>query len=355
VVLPGPIREWAGRGRDQSFCALQAATTLATVLGPRERSGYLGVDPYSLSVPSLAVTELRPFVSALGSNQRKRTNTAERVRAGGSDIRLGDVSHSTLVLNLAPGPGWNGIVSACLKLRRQAAGGETPQEERNASIDPRRPRHAFHVEVAHASIARSRRSPGGSAITAWTVIEPRSSGSTNLGPSRPLRCDDLVNPLNLPAREPVLDVQEQPHQRLGDPDRSIGRHRRMNRVRIDDVLMDERDIVQAERIGGHLLIRLVVGGHPTSVAGTSWSKRLTSPAESFDAADAAPVEAAHCSRLGSADPEAITSRQPCPNLGSVDRATSRKSGSTRRGNTSLRLESEFPCPSGTRMGSGSQG
>ena len=32
-----------------------------------------------------------------------------------------------------------------------------------------------------------------------------------------------------------------------------------------------------------------------------------------------------------------------------------KLGSSRRGNTSLRLESEFPCPSGTRMGSGSQG
>jgi len=98
-------------------------------------------------------------------------------------------------------------------------------------------------------------------------------------PGRPLRCEDVVNPLNLPAREAVLDVQEQPHQRLGDPDRLVGRHRRMNRVRIDDVLMDERGIVEAERIGGQLLICLVVGRHPTSVAGTSRSSGSTSPAE----------------------------------------------------------------------------
>jgi hypothetical protein len=30
-------------------------------------------------------------------------------------------------------------------------------------------------------------------------------------PGRPLRCENLVNPLNLPAREPVLDVEEQPY------------------------------------------------------------------------------------------------------------------------------------------------
>jgi hypothetical protein len=75
-------------------------------------------------------------------------------------------------------------------------------------------------------------------------------------PGGPLRCEDGVNPLNLLAREPVLDVQEQPHQRLGDPDRLDGRHRRVNRVRIDDVLVDERGIVQPERVGGHLLIRV---------------------------------------------------------------------------------------------------
>ena len=84
-----------------------------------------------------------------------------------------------------------------------------------------------------------------------------------------------MNPLNLPAREPVLDVHQKPNQRLRDPDRLVGRHRRMNRVRIDDVLMDERGIVEAERIGGQLLICLVVGRHPMSVAGTSRPPRGT--------------------------------------------------------------------------------
>jgi hypothetical protein len=53
----------------------------------------------------------------------------------------------------------------------------------------------------------------------------------------------------------------------------------MDRVRVDDVLVDERGIAQTERIVGQLLIRLVVGRHPTSVAGTSRSPRATSPAE----------------------------------------------------------------------------
>src|SRR4029453_3039801 len=40
-----------------------------------------------------------PVVSALGPNRSKGTNAAERVRAGGIDIRLGDVSETTLVLS----------------------------------------------------------------------------------------------------------------------------------------------------------------------------------------------------------------------------------------------------------------
>jgi hypothetical protein len=48
-------------------------------------------------------------------------------------------------------------------------------------------------------------------------------------PGRPLGCEDLVNPLDLPAREAVLDVEEQPHQRLRDPDRLVGRNRRVDR------------------------------------------------------------------------------------------------------------------------------
>lgn len=56
-----------------------------------------------------------------------------------------------------------------------------PYDVRNARIDSRWDRQASHVEAAHASMARSRREPGGSASTSWTVIEPRSSGSTNIG------------------------------------------------------------------------------------------------------------------------------------------------------------------------------
>lgn len=57
-------------------------------------------------------------------------------------------------------------------------------------------------------------------------------------------------PLDLSAREAVLDVEEQPHQRLRDPDRLVSRHRCVNRVRIGEVLVDERSIMQAERMRG---------------------------------------------------------------------------------------------------------
>jgi hypothetical protein len=133
----GPLwsREQAGRRCQPSGGAVKDLVELCKASA--------GADPESIcrsrttEGPGPLSESPRRLLSAPGPNRSKGTNAAERVRAGGSEIRLGDVSDSTLVLNLAPGPGWNGIVSACLKLRRQAAGGETPQDERNAWIDPR--------------------------------------------------------------------------------------------------------------------------------------------------------------------------------------------------------------------------
>jgi hypothetical protein len=103
----------------------------------------------------LAVTSLRV--------ERKRGSRTGRTLANGAIViaLIGSADWHGRVASRPPtvceqtsgsGPGW--IRSASAKSCRQVAGGVTPQSERNAWIDSRRPRHAFHVEVANDSIAR---------------------------------------------------------------------------------------------------------------------------------------------------------------------------------------------------------
>jgi hypothetical protein len=68
---------------------------------------------------------------------------------------------------------------------------------------------------------------------------------------RPFRAsvgDDLLDALDLPTGQLVLDVQVQADQPLREADRPVLVGRRLDGVRIDYVLMDERGIAARERV-----------------------------------------------------------------------------------------------------------
>jgi hypothetical protein len=60
--------------------------------------------------------------------------------------------------------------------------------------------------------------------------------------------DDLVNALNLATSQSMLDVQVEADERLREADRRVLLGRRLDRVRIDHVLMTERDIGSPQRV-----------------------------------------------------------------------------------------------------------
>jgi hypothetical protein len=71
------------------------------------------------------------------------------------------------------------------------------------------------------------------------------------GEIRPVRAsiaEDLVNALDLPARQAVFDVQIQADERLSDSDRPFAARRRLHRVRVDDVLMNVGRVAKADRV-----------------------------------------------------------------------------------------------------------
>lgn len=73
-----------------------------------------------------------------------------------------------------------------------------------------------------------------------------------------------MDALNLTSRHPLFDVEIQPDQRLGDPDRLLLPGRGLDRVDVHDMLMDERRITSPERGGAQLVVGLI--GHEEAPA-----------------------------------------------------------------------------------------
>jgi hypothetical protein len=99
----------------------------------------------------------------------------------------------------------------------------------------------------------------------FTVVDPRSSGSSKAGHSGPLVGEDLVRALHLTAVEPMLSVEIEADERLHHDDRFRLGGCGLDRADVDDVLMDEGRVASRQRVDGELVVGVVHAGDATGL------------------------------------------------------------------------------------------